>query len=459
MNSLRGGLRAAFLFAKDGLTLFCGFQQRLFSVNQCITVLCSAPSYIDLIHLRANRLTPRLLIMALGLAASLWGAASTAQTLVLVSIDGFRWDYLDWPEATNMRAIAAEGSRVTKLRTVYPSKTFPGHLSIATGLHPTEHGVIDNYFCRSDRSDCYSMGEGRKDPSWLAGIPIWTLVEQHGGRASTFFWPESDAPFANTLPTDYRAFDGRVPHRERVKQVVDWLSLPPKQRPKLVTLYFAVVDSTSHSFGPAAPATLAAIIEVDRQIEVLWQAIKSINTQQDADINLMLVSDHGMSEVDPNLFIDTNALPRPKGFKRVNGSTRVTYYQRDPDADIDALVGALDRMSEGRWKRLSSSDLAERHFDNHPGVGDIIIETAPPRVFRRGGGKDPGLRGMHGYPASVEDMAAFLVAVGPQFQVGKVIPEAHQLEVYPVAATLLDLSLPDNIASDGGPLRAILRAP
>ena len=401
----------------------------------------------------------RLLIIALGLAASLWGAASTAQTLVLVSIDGFRWDYLDWPQATNMRSIAVEGSRVTKLRTVYPSKTFPGHLSIATGLHPTQHGVIDNYFCRSDRSDCYSMGKGRKDPSWLAGIPLWTLVEQQGGRASTFFWPESDAPFADTLPTDYRPFDGRVPHRERVQQVIQWLALPAEQRPDLVTLYFSVVDSASHSYGPAAPEALSAIIEVDRQIAVLWQAIESINTQQGADINLMLVSDHGMSEVDPNLFIDTNTLPRPKGFKRVNGSTRVTYYQRDPDADIDALSGALDRLSEDRWRRLSSRDLAERHFEHHPGVGDLIIETAPPRVFRWGGGRDADLRGMHGYPATVEDMAAFLVAVGPDFQKGKVIPEAHQLDVYPVAATLLGLEVPDTIASDGGPLRAILRAP
>ena len=230
---------------------------------------------IDLIHSRAYRLIPRLLIIALGLATSLWVATTTAQTLVLVSIDGFRWDYLDWPEATNMRSIAAQGSRVTKLRTVYPSKTFPGHLSIATGLHPTEHGVIDNYFCRSDRTDCYSMGKGRKDPSWLAGIPLWTLVEQQGGRASTFFWPESDAPFANTLPTDYRAFDGRIPHRERVQQVVDWLSLPSKQRPELVTLYFSVVDSASHTFGPTAPETLSAISEVDHQIAVLWQAIES----------------------------------------------------------------------------------------------------------------------------------------------------------------------------------------
>ena len=395
----------------------------------------------------------------MGLAASLWGAASTAQTLVLVSIDGFRWDYLDWPQATNMRAIAAQGSRVTKLRTVYPSKTFPGHLSIATGLHPTQHGVIDNYFCRSDRPDCYSMGKGRKDPSWLAGIPLWTLVEQQGGRASTFFWPESDAPFANKLPTDYRAFDGRVPHRERVQQVVDWLSLPADQRPDLVTLYFSVDDSASHTYGPTAPATLSAIVEVDRQIAVLWQAIESLNVREGTDINLMLVSDHGMSEVDPNLFIDTNTLPRPKGFKRVNGSTRVTYYQRDPDADIDALSGALDRLNEDRWRRLSSRDLAERHFEHHPGVGDLIIETAPPRVFRRGGGRDAYLRGMHGYPATVEDMAAFLVAVGPDFQEGKVIPEAHQLDVYPVAATLLGLEVPDTIASDGGPLRAILRAP
>ena len=401
----------------------------------------------------------RLFIIAVGLAGSLWGAPSTAQTLVLVSIDGFRWDYLDWPQATNMRSIAAQGSRVTKLRTVYPSKTFPGHLSIATGLYPTQHGVIDNYFCRSDRTDCYSMGKGRKDPSWLAGIPLWTLVEQQGGRASTFFWPESDAPFANKLPTDYRAFDGRVPHRERVQQVVDWLSLPADQRPDLVTLYFSVVDSASHTYGPTAPATLSAIVEVDRQIAVLWQAIESLNLREGTDINLMLVSDHGMSEVDPNLFIDTNTLPRPKGFKRVNGTTRVTYYQRDPDADIDALSGALDRLSQDRWRRLSSRDLAERHFEHHPGVGDLIIETAPPRVFRRGGGRDADLRGMHGYPATVEDMAAFLVAVGPDFQEGKVIPEAHQLDVYPVAATLLGLEVPDTIASDGGPLRAILRAP
>ena len=108
------------------------------------------------------------------------------------------------------------------------------------------------------------MGKRRKEPSWLTGIPLWTVVEQHGGLASTFFRPESDTPVANKLSTDYCPHDDRVPHRERVQQTIDWLALPAGKRPDLVTLYFSMVDSTSHARGPNAPVTLSAIMEVDR---------------------------------------------------------------------------------------------------------------------------------------------------------------------------------------------------
>ena len=301
----------------------------------------------------------------------------------------------------------------------FPLQNVSGHLSIATGLRPTGHGVVDNYFCRSDRPDCYNMGSGREDPTWLNGIPLWTLVEQQGGRASTFFWPESDARFADILPTDYRAFDGRISHRARVDQAIEWLELPDGERPDLVTLYFESVDSAGHRYGPMAPETSSAIAEVDQQIGSLWRAIESINARSNAGINLMLVSDHGMAEVDPDVFIDTNTLPRPKGFKRVNGSTRVTYYQRDPSANIEALAEALEADSGGRYWLVSEEVLSNRHFKDHPAVGDLIIETAPPRVFRWRGGKDADLFGMHGYPATLEDMAAFLVAVGPGFESGQ----------------------------------------
>ena len=386
-------------------------------------------------------------------------SSSLANTVVLVSIDGFRWDYLDWPEAQNIKRMAEQGVRVNQLQAVYPSKTFPAHLSIATGLRPTDHGVVDNYFCRSDRPDCYRMGSGQKDPDRLAGTPLWTLVAQQGGRASTFFWPESDAKFDGILPTDYRAYDVSVSPSDKVRQATEWLSLPEVDRPDLVTLYFSKVDSSGHTYGPDAPETKAAIAETDYWVGQLWRAIQDINRRQDAEISLILLSDHGMSAVDPSLFIDTNTLPRPKGFRRVNSSTRVMYYRRDPKADVAALAATLREASNGRYRVVSDETLAERHYKHHPAVADLIIETDPPRLFRHGGAQGPDLRGMHGYPAEVEDMAAFLVAIGPGFSVGKVIPKAHQLDVYPIAATLLDLSLPDGIVSQGGTLRDALAQP
>ena len=400
----------------------------------------------------------RILIRWLAMLLCCGSSVLHASTLVLVSIDGFRWDYLDRPEASQMKALAERGVRVTKLRTVYPSKTFPAHMSIATGLRPAQHGIVDNYFCRTDRPDCYTMGSGKKDPTWLAGTPIWTLVEQQGGRASTFFWPESDAAFSGVLPTDYRAYDGRTPHAERVEQAISWLALPAPERPKLVTLYFSSVDSAGHTYGPDAPETLAAIADVDSWIANLWQAIEALNARENAGINLVLVSDHGMAAVDPDQFIDTNTLPRPGSFKRVNASTRVMYYPQEPDANQDALVEKLAAQSEGRYWQVSPETLAERSYVDHPAVAAIVIETDPPRMFRRGGGEGADLRGMHGYPASIDDMAAFLVAIGPDFRVGRVIPEAHQLDVYPVAASLLGLSVPEGLPSDGAALRQALSA-
>ena len=206
------------------------------------------------------------------------------------------------------------------------------------------------------------------------------------------------------------------------------------------------------------PQTRAAIAEIDQWIETLWGEIEAINTREAADINMMLVSDHGMAAVDRTQFIDTNSLPKPRGFKRVNASTRVMYYQRDPNADIAALSKRLEAMAEGRFRIVSSEVLASRHYQDHPAVAPLIIETDPPRVFRRGGAVGSALLGMHGYPPTEEDMAAVLVAIGPSFAKSMVIPEAHQLDIYPVAAQLLDLSIPEEVVSDGGSLLRALRA-
>ncbi len=162
---------------------------------------------------------------------------------------------------------------------------------------------------------------------------------------------------------------------------------------------------------------------------------------------------NGMAEVDPSISVDTTILPKAIGFKRVNGSIRVTYYQRADGVDTHKLAPALTDMSIGRFYIVFIKTLEARHFVDHPAVGALVIETAPPLIFPGSGGKGADWRGMQDYPALVEEMAAFLVAVGPGFQSGMVIPEAHQLDVYPVVAQLLNLETPSNIAISGGALR------
>lgn len=396
----------------------------------------------------------RTLLLSLLLALTLTVPAR-AETLVLVSLDGFRWDYLDIHPAPAIAAMAEEGVRVTRLHPVYPSKTFPGHLSMATGLPPTGHGIVANHFCDRDRGDCYSMGDGKRDATWLSGIPLWNLVELHGGRAATYFWPESDARVGGLTPSFHYPYSQRSDYGRRVAQVLDWLRLPPTSRPQLVTLYFSAVDSAGHAHGPEAPETAAAVARVDALVGELWAGIEAL---PEDDINLMVVSDHGMARIDGSRVIDTQTLPAVSGFTLKSSSSQVFYYRDDPGADTTALVARLDAAAEGRYRVVDADTLAARGFVGHPGVPDVLIEALPPAYFRSGGG-DPGfVGGAHGNDwREVPDMDGFLVGIGPAFRDGAVIDAADQLDIYPVAARILGLELLNTVPSDGGELRNALR--
>jgi hypothetical protein len=380
-----------------------------------------------------------------------------AETLILVSIDGFRWDYLDIHEAPALNAIATRGVRVTKMQPVYPSKTFPGHLTLATGLPPAQHGIVDNNFCDSDRGECYRLGDGRKDSTWIHGTPIWNLVELHGYKAATYFWPESDARIGGQVPTYHYHYAKPAPYAARVEQVLDWLALPEPARPRLITLYFSSVDSMGHRHGPNSKEVAEAIAEVDGLIGDLWARAQATLD----DVNLLVVSDHGMAEVRSEAAIDVSALPETFGFKHMNGGTRVAYYRDEDDADVDELRSALEAAANGRYQVLDQEILSARGVEMSATTPDLIIETAPPAIFRNQLDGEGWVGGTHGYPATeVDDMAAFLIGAGPAFKTGVVIPEIQQIDVYPVAARVLGISPLQPLPSDGGALnQALVDAP
>lgn len=369
--------------------------------------------------------------------------AEQEQSVVLISIDGFRWDYIEKHDAKNLKIISEQGVRATKMRPVYPTKTFPNHVSIITGLLPVNHGIVDNRFCDTERNECYKMGKGKDDSTWLNGIPLWNLAQMQGVKAATYFWPESDARFNGMLPDYFYHYSKHSDYQKRVDQIIQWLSLPKAQRPRLVVSYFSLVDSMGHEYGPDAQQTYDAVQQLDSLMADLHTRLKAL----DENINLVIVSDHGMASVDPSMSIKIDSLPKDDNFMVQNTGPRVLYYAKpNSKADIKGFSKKLAKAADGRYIVLTDQQKRDYYYDKGPRVGDIVLQTTAPRVFTDS--KMASYLGTHGY-AYTDDMAATFIASGPAFKRHVQLDEVNNLDVYPLIAKLLGLKILSPIDSDG----------
>lgn len=423
-------------------------------------------------HFISNRFYPARAVLGKSLIAlvlALGSGISVANTLVMVSVDGLRWDYPERHGAKNMQQIAAQGIRVNRLEPVYPSKTFPGHLSLITGLLPLDHGIVDNHFCDQEREQCYSMGDGGKDSTWIKGVPLWNLVESYGQKAATFFWPESDARIGGMVPSYHYHYAKPTRYTDRVEQVLAWLDLPEASRPTFITLYFSKVDTMGHRYGPDAEQTVRALQEVDQLIGDLWGGIQQRMASRGEAINLLVVSDHGMAEIrgEAAHMLDAVA-PQMPGYIRQNGHTRVAYYP-DPAFEgmaltEDQLLARLQQHAPVNTRVLSRKTLhtlMQTEQSHRPELGRLpvaAVETSSPAYFTGRVPQQDAVGGAHGYPAATNDsMHALLIGAGPAFTAQTVIERAHQLDVYPLAAAILGLQPLGPLASDGGHLMGLLK--
>src|SRR6185369_4163213 len=196
--------------------------------------------------------------------------------VILISGDGFRYDYAEKYHATSLLALSAKGVRAASMIPSYPSLTFPNHYTIVTGLYPSHHGLVNNYFYDANRKAFYGMRDQKAvvDGSWYGGTPLWVLAEQQQMLTASYYWVGSEADIQKTLPTYYYKFNDTVSMDHRIKEVVNWLQLPPDKRPHFITFYISNADHEGHSFGPDAPQTAAAVRFIDSSIQKLTEAVK-----------------------------------------------------------------------------------------------------------------------------------------------------------------------------------------
>jgi predicted AlkP superfamily pyrophosphatase or phosphodiesterase len=365
--------------------------------------------------------------------------------VVLVSIDGFRYDYAKLYGAPHLDAIAKDGATAPDgMLPAYPSVTFPNHYTLVTGLYPEHHGIVAMSFYDPARKERYAFNDPKAvtDGSWYRGVPLWSLAETQGMRAACFFWPGSEAEIAGKRPSYYLKYDDAVPDDERVDQVVEWLKQPAEKRPHFITLYFGEVDHAGHEYGPDAVETRAAVRHVDSAIGTL----RSKLTKLHLPIDLVVVSDHGMAP-EKGDWID---LDQYADFSGVQTAGELMY----PDSEETAAkLYAKLRIASDKFKVYRRSKMpTELNYTGEPRIGDPVVVATGPYSIRVHGPADsardhPPNKGVHGYdPRIVPEMRAIFYAEGPDIRKGVLLKPFENVGVYPFLVEILGLEAP---ATDG----------
>ena len=367
--------------------------------------------------------------------------AQQAHYVVLVSLDGFRWDYARRYNAGHLLALGKRGVWAPEgMLPSYPSLTFPNHFTIVTGLYPEHHGLVANSFYDPAREARYGIGDSAAvtDGSWYAGVPLWSLAESQGMRSACFFWPGSEAKIAGFRPSYYLKFDNKIDNDARIGQVLAWLRLPPADRPHFITLYYNEPDHEGHEYGPEAPETKAAVVKVDRLVGKLEEGLHATGLP----VDLVVVSDHGMAKVQGG-WITLDQFADLSGFETVG---ELIYSKSDEDAMrvYNQLKKASSQFVVYRRKNVP----ADLNYSQNPREGDPIVVATGPYVIRAHGPKQgeadrPPPVGMHGYdPHKMPEMKASFFAAGPDILAGHTVIPFENVNLYPWIAHMLGLNAP-----------------
>ncbi|MBU2098098.1 MAG: alkaline phosphatase family protein, partial [Gammaproteobacteria bacterium] len=369
-------------------------------------------------------------------------SAENAPLLLLIGIDGLKWDIIDRHPAPALQEIAGQGVRVQSLVPVMPSKTFPNFYAIATGLYPENNGVLDNATYDPSLDTTFRMST-QDDARWFQGEPIWITAEKQGVRTATMFWVGSAAEIAGRRPTYWHAFDGSVPNRARVQQVLDWVDLPLADRPQFISVYFEAIDSASHNSGVNSTDEREAVSTIDAAVANLMEGLQARGVL--ADTNVIVVGDHGMVDLSEDRIVylddyaDFSELYSPQLSGDRQGNAVYAAFHGD-EAAVDevyaATVDAHPNMQVYRkgefpdWMRLS-----------HPQRGpDLVIVPDNGWMVSKRGIPYRGPRATHGFSPLEKDMHAAMFARGPAFRQGAVVDMLEVVDIYSIMTRVLGIN-------------------
>lgn len=398
--------------------------------------------------------TRLLLLTGLALLAGLAGCTTEPVVpppppLVLISMDGFRWDYcaLHPAETPNLQQLLREGSSARALIPVFPSNTFPNHYSIVTGLYPAHHGIINNDMFDPGLQTFfnYKRPASAHDSRWWGGEPIWVTAVKQGHLSASSFWVGSEAEIQGIRPTYWKNYDYTIPFEKRLDELAGWLRLPEAQRPAVITFYLEETNSAGHKFGPDSPEITAAVKLLDGRIGAIRARLKS----EGSTVNLVVVSDHGMTSISTDHVVVLDDYLDP-AFVQVDFFGSVAGL-RPLDGNAASVVRALSALPHA--KAYLAEDLPARfHVGGNPRIPPVwIVPDEGWEIEVRNHFKMARMRfskGDHGFDPALDSMHGILIASGPSFKSGVVIDPVENIHIYNLLCAALRLTPAANDGDD-----------
>lgn len=364
--------------------------------------------------------------------------------LVVLSLDGFRWDYPDSVSTPNLDKIAEIGVKAKSMQASFPTKTFPNHYTIATGLYPNNNGIVNNTFKDTKRDLTYSIGnrEAVTDGAFYDGEPIWNTAEKQNVKAATFYWVGSEADIQKMRPSIWKIYEHDFPFEQRIDTVISWLEKPIETRPQLIMWYMHEPDGVGHKFGPFAKETNQEVHYLDSLVGVFMNKLEHISIAN--KVNVIILSDHGMGKISPDKQIFLDQLLKKEWISDITGANPM-YNIKANENCLDSIFLSLNSISG--LTIYKTDDIPERlHYGSNPRTLDLVaVADSSYSLFLNSNRKYNGL-GTHGYDNKNTDMDAIFYAYGPAFKKGYTLDRFENVSLYPLFCKILQLK---ESANDG----------
>jgi predicted AlkP superfamily pyrophosphatase or phosphodiesterase len=348
-------------------------------------------------------------------------------------------EYIERNETPNFDRLIANGVKAEYMIPIFPTKTFPNHYTIATGLYAENHGIIANSFPDDKLNAEFSYGpvDSPNDERWWGGEPIWITAEKQGLTSATFFWPGSEASIDGVQSTKWIQFDDSVPEKVRIDSLMTWMDPDGSIQADFGSLYFSFLDHAGHDFGPNAPETDRAVQRADSLLGYLFEKMDQHNLSD--KLNIIVTSDHGMAELSSNKVIFLDEMIELDDVEMVDW-TPIAMIQTD-EGEAGEVYQAL-KENENNYRVFLKDDLPEHyHFSDHYRIPEIImIADAGYTITSRNFFEDRGVRGgTHGYDHRAPEMRTIFIADGPVFKNGEVVKPFQAIHIYELMCRILDL--------------------